>query len=532
MAVEEVPVKKSWIAGFILCSSIAAQAQSNPGAVQLSPALSPYMKLYQSVGVSQIWIRGNVLASEVMFLREALMSAPQDGLLPEYWTPSLEHMFLNFTPDMAEKFEVEATNALMKYATDLSTGRVNPESVSDEIKIKKKSLPFEKVAAILKQTTGDLKTNLESLAPQWPAYRSLKKALARLSSFTPAEFPDIRVPSKRFRQGDSDAAFAALKTRLKSLGYEISETGPTYTKELFEAVLKYYRYQTLPGSESLSPDSAFWKHVTVSLESRVQQIKLQMEKLRWVNNNPGPRYIYVNLGLQQFRMFDQGGLVMQMRTINGRSQRMSPMLEDQLTTVEFNPNWTVPARLIAEDKAPAIAKDPYYLERNNYVVQDRNGNVVPSWTIDWTSINIKNANQFYVRQAPGLNNALGIMKFHLTNPYAIYLHDTNERDLFAKNHRLLSSGCVRLEFPVELAYHLLQDNSQWNRPGAIEAALAKTPVAQPPVRVQNRVRLNSPVPVYLMYLTVEAEEGAPVLFANDYYGQDADVFNALKASRR
>lgn len=502
-----------------------------PRPIFVATSLSAYESLYQNLRRETIWIENGNLSSQVALLRKALQENPvRHGLSATYWTPQLEQMYQNFDPAQSEAFELAATRALVLYAIELSNGQVNPTDVGADVRLNRKAIPFDRVAEVLKNTTTSLDVGLETLAPQWPMYKELQNALVRLSQVTAENFPDVAPIKKNLKIGQTDPVLVAVKRRLATLGYPIAEFSPTLTKELQQVVNSYFVDQTIAGTPSLNVGSPFWAHIGTSLQSRIQQVRLTMEKVRWMPSQKDADYAYVNIALQRLRVYESSQLVIEMKTINGRSKRKTPTLKDQLTTVELNPNWTVPVTLVVEDKGPAIMQNPYYLEDNNMYVVDKNNREMSSWDIPWQNLTKNNAEWFFIKQRPGLGNALGIMKFHLTNPYAIYLHDTNERNLFSEHHRLLSSGCIRLERPLDLAAYLLRDNDKWSDRRTIEENLAVSRVIDPWIKAQNEIKLKRPLATYLMYLTVEAEAGKPIRFAPDYYGQDTALYNVIKAS--
>ena len=504
-----------------------------PPPFTVAKALTPYIGLYQLLNTQAIWVQNGALSAQVAGLRTALTENPmRHGLnVKAYWTPALESMFQAFTPEQSDAFELAATQAFVNYSSDLSIGRVDPASVAPEVSVSRKAVPYDLMAEALKNTTVDLSVSMESLAPQWQIYRDLQAAVVRLSAVTQESFPNIIPLKKSLKLGASDPAYAAAKARLQTLGFAISEIGPVYTKELSAAVQTYYAVQTIPGTPSLDKDSAFWTQIAVSSQARIQQILMTMEKVRWMPHAPDARFGFVNTAQERLRVFENGAKVLDMKTINGRSQRKTPMLKDKITVVEFNPDWTVPTTLVVEDKQPLMLQNPNYLYEHHFDIVDENDQPVDEWSIPWGQLTKENANWFYLKQSPGLGNALGIMKFHLTNPYAIYLHDTNERDLFAQNHRLLSSGCVRLEHPLDLAQYLLRDTQYGDR-ATLEAQLATTEVIDPWLKKKNNIPLKQSMAVYLMYLTADATEGEPIKFAIDYYAQDTALYNALKKTAR
>ncbi len=211
---------------------------------------------------------------------------------------------------------------------------------------------------------------------------------------------------------------------------------------------------------------------------------------------------------------------MSFRTINGRPTRKSPMMKDKVVHIIVNPYWVVPPTIFREDKVEEIRNLRYweirqYFESHNYEVWNRGfTRRIDPTTIDWWRLDPSADAQFYIRQRPHLMNALGALKFMLTNSYAIYLHDTNQRELFVEPQRLLSSGCIRVERPLDLAEYLLQ-GTQWNRQ-AIENVMAKPGEV---LNKETRIVLKRPMPVYTTFLTSQLSSDGVIRFAEDSYNQ-------------
>lgn len=531
----------SLIPVFAVSVAVAAPAKQPAKPAPAKPpvvkpvVLTPKEELYQSMGTTSIWTRDGQLDGSATSLRNLLLAAAEQGLdAGAYWTSSLERMYSAFDASMAARFETEATDALLKYSTELSTGRLaDPTLLGDDVKMKRQPLVVSRVVNAMKTVIPDWRSSFESVAPQWPGYAKLKNTLARLKTLNAdVDFPAIQIPPKDPKVGDKGPVFAAIKMRLRTLGYNVNETEAVYTKELQALVKQYAADHTLKSGTTLNRSSQFWQQISVPLGSRMQQIKLTMEKYRWLPAQPEQRYIFVNLAFEQLQARENGEVALAMKTINGRPARMSPTLRDKIVDVELNPNWTVPDRLIVEDKVPAILADPSFLERGGFQVFDRNGNrELSSWEVDWYRIT-KDYVPISIKQQPGLGNALGVMKFNLTNPYAIYLHDTNERNLFSETYRQLSSGCVRLERPFDLSAYLLRDHPQWNDRRKVEAELSTTQFADWGVRYkQYHIKLVQPVQVYLMNLTADVDDRGVVKFAGDYYEQDLRLYQALSSRR-
>ncbi|MBT6266483.1 MAG: L,D-transpeptidase family protein, partial [Tateyamaria sp.] len=201
-------------------------------------------------------------------------------------------------------------------------------------------------------------------------------------------------------------------------------------------------------------------------------------------------------------------------SITGSQYRKTPVFRDKIKYMEFNPTWTVPRSIFLKDKLAKIRQDPLYLERNNYVVKQSNGDLISPKLVNWSSPNPN----VTLMQKPGPNNALGLVKFMFPNQYAVYLHDTNDKSLFNRNQRNLSSGCVRLEYPFELAMLLMEDDPDWSFK-RMQAILDS--------KKTTRINLLKPIPVLLTYWTSWVEENQ-VHFREDIYDRDTNILNALK----
>lgn len=494
---------------------------------------APLQALYKEFGYEPLWLTAGQLNEKGLALKAVLLNASAQGLNPqEYWTPLVESLAAHMTPELALSLEISLSHALVNYARDLSTGRVDPNLVDDDIKFSRKNLDMNKVIAAVQAGAPGLAAALDAMAPQSPNYQRLKVVLARVRAEAQIAVPaDQAVAPMDMIVGQSHPAIVTLKRRIKAFGYTITDESPVYTPEL-EAVVKNYQVLHNVGvSGKLTPKSAIWRWTSMSGANLVRKIELSMEKWRWVPQVLEPNRIVVNLATQQFRLYENNQLMMSMKTINGQTVRRTPMMNVAMPTVEFNPTWTVPFSIAVKDKLPKLQEDPSYLERNNISVftEDDRERPLDPYNIDWHSYSKSNF-PFYLQQDPGLYNALGVVKFHLNNPWAIYLHDTGERELFGENYRMLSSGCVRVEKPLDLAAYLLRNNPNWTL-AKIKAAVAKG-IPGENVQPQIRVPLVVPMSTYLMYLTADVDDAGHLILADDNYYQDVRLAQTLAPAAR
>jgi murein L,D-transpeptidase YcbB/YkuD len=262
--------------------------------------------------------------------------------------------------------------------------------------------------------------------------------------------------------------------------------------------------------------------LNVPIETRIQQIILNMERWRWLPQELGSRYLLVNMAGFSLQVIENDRSVMDMRVIIGRPYRSTPAFIADLTHIVLNPYWNVPHKLAVEDLLPKQTADPEYLGKKGFRVYadwSAGAEQLDVEKISWSEVNEYNF-PYRLRQEPGKLNSLGRIKFMLPNPYAVYLHDTPSRHLFNNPVRMFSSGCIRVEEPIRLASYLLRGKQGWS-----EADVQKAIDSE-----RNRaVTLPEKLPVYLIYLTTWVDDQGRVQYRDDVYGRDELVQLAWQA---
>jgi murein L,D-transpeptidase YcbB/YkuD len=256
--------------------------------------------------------------------------------------------------------------------------------------------------------------------------------------------------------------------------------------------------------------------LNVSVEVRIDQIRVNLERLRWVLHDVPPQFILVDIA--GYRLYGLRGFeeVWEAKVQIGRPYRQTPSFRADMKYIVFNPTWTIPPGILAKDVLPAVKKDPGYLKSHNISVLDRNGRPVDAGRIDWSQATARNFT-YVLRQEPGPSNALGQVKFIFPNSHLVFLHDTPSKDLFRRTDRAFSSGCIRVERPFQLAELLLKDAPGWGR-AEIDTLVASG-------RTET-VFLPRPMPVLMVYLTAEVLDGQ-LCFKNDVYKRDPPLKQAL-----
>jgi murein L,D-transpeptidase YcbB/YkuD len=271
----------------------------------------------------------------------------------------------------------------------------------------------------------------------------------------------------------------------------------------------------------LTADGAVGKQtlatLNVPVEDRVDQIKINLERARWVLHAISGEFVIVDIAGFEIFVYKDDRFLWTSRVQVGRPFRRTPVFKSEIKYLELNPTWTVPPGILAKDILPAVKKDPNYLKDRNIKVIDRNGKVVNQDSIDWSKYTGPNF-PYRLRQDPGPINALGLIKIMFPNQHLVYIHDTPSKSLFERADRTFSSGCIRTEKPFELAEILLDHPDKWN-PESFKQIIDSG-------RTQS-ITLPKPVPVLLFYWTVSVRPDGTVRFKRDPYQRDAGVLEGL-----
>ncbi len=437
-------------------------------------------------------------------------------------------------PELLADLDLLLSDAFLVLGAHLVSGRVDPERLTPEWVAVRREVDL--VAALGRAAAGDPARELAALLPDYPEYGRLVRALARYRALAEAggwepvpagETMDAEAPGEPARR-------AALRRRLRVEGDlppgDLAIDGPSppavpddaapWDDALAEAVRAFQR------RHGLEPDGRVGDRTLAALDvpaaERVGRIVANLERWRWLPQDLGAHHLRVNVAAFSLEEHLDGRRVLDMKVVVGRPYRSTPVFSGAMRYLVLNPYWDVPTSLAVEDKLPLIREDPGYLGAMGIRVYAGSGGQPPidPATIDWASLGPGNF-PYRLRQSPGPRNALGRVKFMFPNRFNVYLHDTPERGLFARAERGFSSGCIRIEKPLELAEHLLAGLPEWDR-ARIDRVLASGR--------ETVVTLPEPVPVHLLYLTAWADAGGTVHFRRDLYGRDGPLLSALVAA--
>ena len=479
----------------------------------LEPFKSKTLKeFYKSSGYRTVWQskknRKNIL--------KELLNSQEEGLNPDdYKATRLQQYERKITLLNAKEvveYDILLTRNLQKYISHLSNGRVNPRTFYPDWDLKENKIDINNtIANFLK--SDSLAYKIEQLKPNHIVYKRLKKALVLINSFPKDDFSKIEIAAKII-PNDSNSAIINIKKRLiywKDMQNKDSLSS-IYDDETLKAVKKFqFRH-------GLSADGVIGKGTIEALNfsktQRKEQILANLERWKWFPKDMKAEYVVINIPDYKLTLVKDKDSLRTHNVVVGTAKRRTPVLSSKLSSVVFNPTWTVPPTILKEDVIPSITRNRDYLAQKNIKVYDRNGAIVSA--NNWK---LSDAKGYRYVQSPGTFNSLGMVKILFQNRFSVYLHDTNHRDYFTKTMRSLSSGCVRVENPLALTEYLLNDTGNWNLE-KITATLKSEKTKQIP--------LKKAVYVHLLYWTAWSDKNT-LIFRDDIYHLDANLYQKLRS---
>ena len=540
---------------------------------------------YERRDYQPAWSDATGPLSQVEGLAAAIRNADREGLRPVGYhlnaivaaAATLKKQWGGRTKQQIAEYDLLLTDAFLSYGSHLFYGR-QTRAKDPSLSADRRHRDLTELLEIALKV-NDMEAALESLLPPHQTYTRLRHALAEYRERAKHETWPTVPAGPKMQLGDAGKRVGALRRRLIASGHLVSapkvekakgspvalnssilvaQAEPATEAEqatdtpqpllsphspattlppaprpipkpidpalVFDAGLEQavHRFQQQYG---LAVDGvvgpATVAALNVSLKQRVRQIALNMERWRSYPHSFGERHIMVNVAASSLDVMEDGQSVLHMRTVVGQKIKrwQTPVFSDSMEYVVFNPNWYIPPSIARREILPAAKRDPSYLRRRGIRVFSSAGAVNPSH-INWADVSAHNL-PFRFQQRPGSNNALGTMKFIFPNRYNVYLHDTPSQAAFRREVRALSHGCIRVEKPFDLAAYILQSETSWDRK-KIDATLKR--------RKTRRVYLSDPLPVHLLYWTVEVTDEGNLQFYPDIYESDTTLAKALGRS--
>lgn len=502
---------------FLVCMSASSPAysQTEPHPLADHPQLSEF-----SVPGGYIWLDDEQLNHHGLDALSFIRSSALHGLDPDdYHLRTLQQLLAFGLIDHAHEFDTLLTDGLLDLIHDIAIGRVNPALADPEWHIERDDID---PAAFLHQAllAPHLRNTLNQLIPEAVQYHQMTEALSHYTSLkVRGGWPGVPMFEGLLKPGQSHPLVPALRTRLAVDNVTLSRPEFTdserYDETLSTSVKHFQLQHGLTVDGIVGPETLAALNVTV--EDIIDKIRINLERFRWLPDDLGQRYLLINLGSYQLTAVEEGQIKLNMKVIVGRETRSTPSFSSVMSHIVINPYWNVPHRLARRDLLPKQQKDPDYFyqqEFNIYLRGDNSGTQIDPYRINWDAISAADF-PFRLQQRPGEFNALGRLKFMFPNPWNIYLHDTPDKALFEEAQRNFSSGCIRVEQPLELAEFTL------NRFDARESVISRIASGR-----NQGERLKNTLPVYAIYFTVWPYEGE-IRFSPDHYKRDRAMLKYL-----
>lgn len=393
------------------------------------------------------------------------------------------------------KTELQLTRRFLQYAeATFEDENIRREQLAYFIPIRKqKILPLADSILADKENRRYAKSNgnYGELKEQLKHYRDIAQK---------GGWPAITTaPKQRFKKGDQSPEIAQVRKRLSVTGELNAQDTAALFDDALEAAVKTFQQKHGYSPSGVISDTLI-KQMNVPVLTRIQQLLINMERMRWLPAKPEGRLIVVNIPEFMVHVTEGGKNVFDMPVVVGKEGHSTTMFYGAMNQVVFSPYWNVPASIVRKEILPAQGRNGGYLEKNNMeITGERNGLPV-------------------IRQKPGPKNSLGKVKFLFPNSFNIYFHDTPAKDLFNRDNRAYSHGCIRLSDPAKMAKYVLQDNKNWP-PQKIDSAMN--------AGKEKFVKINDPLPVMITYYTAWVDDNRTLNFRSDIYGHDGQIASKM-----
>ena len=486
------------------------------------------INIYRGNELQPFWIKNGKPTQSGIDIYEVLKNADKHGLNSTSYLLSNIKQFWG-SPDTTNlvKLDIVLTLGMMLYVADQREGRLQPRQLDPELFATASDVEVDwKTLFATAFKAADMKAFLAEQAPPFLQYGYLQKKLAEYRLIAAkGGWPSVP-DGKVLKPGMDDPRMKVLRERLSVTGeyiVEISESA-VFDPELVEAVKRFQREHNLSQDGVIGKQTRFAMNVPVEL--RVQQIIVNMERYRWLKRLKDERLVAVNIAGFEAAAGRAGKFDIAMPVIVGKTYHKTPVFNDTIKYVDFNPYWNVPPSISRDEILPKLKKDPGYLKKQNMRIFQgwkEGAAELDAMSIDWSRVSKKGMNQYHIRQDPGPNNALGTVKLVFPNKLNVYLHDTPNHSLFTQGERALSHGSIRMGRPAEMAAWVLGGETKgWNveRVNKIIAT-----------RTRQVVTLDEPLPVYILYRTAFVTPNDGLIFYNDIYGRDKLLIQALLTAK-
>jgi murein L,D-transpeptidase YcbB/YkuD len=454
------------------------------------------------------------------FLKEA-RRARYYGLKPEtYQADSLLYRLQRlYQAEMPEQKSLQAldrdlTAAFLLFTAHLHNGRITPHNSGRKLWLDEHHQHIGQNKDLLLSLDEEVKMEsvLDTIHPPHTYYLDLRNKLREVIDEKARDIKEFEGFEEiaRFKPGFEDERVGKIRHNLNqwsvpvaldtNLNINVVDDSLVQSIRIFQES-RHIKADGMPGHNTLL-------YLNMTHDQLIELISLNLERMRWLNENFGHKYILVNVPEYMLRVYEENEVVMKMRIIVGKPENPTPIFSDTLKYLVFRPTWTIPQSIIKKEMIPVLAKDPWHYSSEFYLKEG--DNLINPASIDWKDSSVYNR-YFHFVQKPGPSNALGLVKFIMPNKLSIYLHDTPNHQLFLQEDRCLSHGCIRLDKPGLLATYLLRDVEGWDQE-KVQKAMSEGGTRQ--------VNLKTDYHVQIAYFTTWVNEEGELKIAEDIYGHD------------
>jgi murein L,D-transpeptidase YcbB/YkuD len=491
----------------------------------------PATLLYQQSQFAPIWIHNGGPTMQAGEMVAILEHADLDGLDPDdydgfRWSNRLVQLQSPHKPEDEARFDVALTICTMRYVSDIHGGRT-PRAARVPLDVT--PTPLDLTAFVRELASSmDLRPEISTIEPPMIAYKRLRAALKRYKEMASKD-DGTALPAPKdgiLFENSQYEAIPHLAQLLKIFGdlpenTEILEGSTQYTSELVAAVKHFQIRHGLRSDGYIDPDTL--DALNVSLSARMTQMRLSLERFRWFRYQQGEPPVIINVpGFRLYALDERGAVALSMTVDVGQDfkKTRTPVLESNIDALIFRPYWEVPFDIQRNEIGPEIKDDPDYMIKYHFDAIGRDGKGY-SGVVSGPMLEQIRSGALRLRQRPGPDNSLGLLKFSFPNRYSVYLHDVpNWEDYFSEYERSISHGCVHVQNPAQLAAWILRDSPNWSYE-KVQRAMKSGPDA-------FRVVPPRPVPVIIAYMTAVVQENDDLYFYPDLYGYDSELEAALK----
>ncbi|RYJ39780.1 Peptidoglycan binding domain-containing protein [Flavobacterium anhuiense] len=449
------------------------------------------------------------------FVLAQLEKSEELGLEPEDYKISQLKKFESKVTSLSDKdlatYDILLTYNFEKYLNHIYKGKLDPKKLYTNWDLDEKE--FDVNSVLIKGfNKNKLDSIVENIQPKTETYKELLKALEIINTFPDDNVKTIEATDK-IVLNDTNPALTNIKKRLLYWNDMSGKDSLSniYNHKTFEAIKRFQERHGLAADGVIGAGTI--RALNYSKEDRKKQIIANLERWRWYPSELAENYFIINIPDYSLNVVENKDTTLVRNIVVGTSKRKTPIITSFLKTVVFNPTWTVPPTILKEDVVPAMKRNRNYLANKNITIYDTAGKVVSPMA--W---NENKPNNYRYVQSPGYDNSLGLMKILFPNHHSVYLHDTNHRNIFGRNNRSMSSGCVRVENPLELAQHILDVDGNWPQDRIDTIIASKTTMS---------FKITKKYALYQWYWTAWSKKNQ-LIFRADIYDLDSDLYKQLR----